>query len=115
MKKIVGLSLLALLVNSEAYSLNRCLTMIDQHVINSQLNLAQCGLSPTDAPFILNYLNSAALDLLARHAEQFDTFFYEDYRDLFDRISQWAQHKNYDMKKLAYLTLDSYYKQVFTK
>ncbi len=50
--------------------------------------------------------------MLAKHAEQFDAFFYEDYKDLFDRISQWAQHKNYDMKKLAYITLDSYYKQL---
>ena len=54
----------------------------------------------------------AALDLLAKHAEQFDSFIYEDYKDLFDRISQWAQHKNYDMKKLGYTALDSYYKQV---
>lgn len=54
----------------------------------------------------------AALDLLAKHASQFDEYIYENYKDLFDRISQWAQHKNYDMKKLAYLTLDAYYKQV---
>jgi len=57
-------------------------------------------------------LNQAALDLLARHAEQFDSFIYEDYKELFERISQWAQHKNYDMKKLGYIALDSYYKQV---
>ena len=53
--------------------------------------------------------------LLAKHAEQFDEFIYEDYKDLFERIKQWAQHKNYDMKKLAYLTLDSYYKQVINR
>lgn len=54
----------------------------------------------------------AALDLLAKHAEQFDEFIYDEYEDLFARISQWAQHKNYDIKKLAYTTLDSYYKQL---
>lgn len=54
----------------------------------------------------------AALDLLSKHAEQFDTFIYEDYKDLFERISQWAEHKNYEMKKLGYIALDSYYKQV---
>jgi DNA-dependent protein kinase catalytic subunit len=54
----------------------------------------------------------AALNLFERHAEQFDEFIYDDYRDLFDRLSNWAQHKNYDMKKLAYMALDSYYKQL---
>lgn len=54
----------------------------------------------------------AALILFANHAEQFDDFIYEDYKDLFDRIKQWAQHKNYEIKKLAYFTLDSYYKQL---
>ena len=49
---------------------------------------------------------------MAKHAEQFDEFIYADYKDLFERISQWAQHKNYEMKKLGYLALDSYYKQV---
>jgi hypothetical protein len=52
------------------------------------------------------------LDLFAKHAEQFDEYIYADYTNLFDRISQWAKHKNYEMKKLAYLALDSYYKQV---
>lgn len=54
----------------------------------------------------------AALELFAKHAEQFDEFIYVDYRELFERISQWAQHKNYEIKKLGYLALDSYYKQV---
>lgn len=54
----------------------------------------------------------AALELLAKHAEQFDEYIYADYKELFERITQWAQHKNYEMKKLGYLTLDSYYKQV---
>ena len=48
--------------------------------------------------------------LFAKHASQFDEFIYSDYKVLFGRIVQWAQHKNYDMKKLAYFTLDSYYK-----
>ncbi len=50
--------------------------------------------------------------MFAKHADQFDEFIYEEYKDLFERIRQWAQHKNYDMKKLAYVTLDSYYKQL---
>ena len=53
-----------------------------------------------------------ALSLFAKHAEQFDAFIYDDYKDLFERISQWVQHKNYELKKLAYQALDSYYKQV---
>jgi hypothetical protein len=48
--------------------------------------------------------------LFAKHAEQFDELIYADYKELFERIAQWAQHKNYDIKKLAYATLDSYYK-----
>ena len=54
----------------------------------------------------------AALVLLGKHAEQFAEFIYTDYKDVFDRIRQWAQHKNYEMKKLAYCALDSYYKQL---
>lgn len=54
----------------------------------------------------------AALVLLSKHAEQFAEFLYTDYKDVFDRIRQWAQHKNYEMKKLAYSALDSYYKQL---
>ncbi|CAF0899355.1 unnamed protein product [Brachionus calyciflorus] len=54
----------------------------------------------------------AALDLLTKHSGHFDELIYIEYQDLFDRISQWAEHKNYDMKKLAYLTLDSYYKHL---
>jgi hypothetical protein len=49
---------------------------------------------------------------LAKHAEQFDEHIYNDYEDLFKKILQWAEHKNYDMKKLGYLALDSFYKQV---
>ncbi len=52
----------------------------------------------------------AALVLLARHASQFDEYIYNDYKDLFERIVQWAEHKNYEMKKLAYVTLDAFYK-----
>ena len=53
-----------------------------------------------------------ALILFANHAEQFDVLIYLDYQDLFDRIKQWTQHKNYEIKKLAYASLDSYYKQL---
>jgi hypothetical protein len=35
--------------------------------------------------------------------------------ELFERIAQWAQHKNYEIKKLAYTTLDSYYKVLADK
>ena len=54
----------------------------------------------------------AALILLAKHASQFNESIYNNYYVLFERIKQWAQHKNYDMKKQAYLTLDSYYIQM---
>jgi hypothetical protein len=63
----------------------------------------------------------AALSLIAKHAEQFDELIYNDSshhlankknRDLFELITEWTQHKNYDLKKVAYLALDSYYKQV---
>ncbi len=54
----------------------------------------------------------AALILLAKHASQFDESIYSNYNGLFNRIKQWAQHKNYDMKKQAYFTLDSFYVQV---
>jgi hypothetical protein len=52
------------------------------------------------------------LNLFIKHAEQFDEFIYDDYEQLFQRISNWAHHKNYDMKKLAYAALDPFYKQV---
>jgi len=52
----------------------------------------------------------AALTLLAKYASQFDEYIYDDYKDLFERIVQWAEHKNYELKKLAYLTLDAFYK-----
>ena len=54
----------------------------------------------------------AALDLLAKHAGQFDQYIYDDYDDLFERISNWTRHKNYDLKKLAYLALDAFYKEL---
>ena len=56
----------------------------------------------------------AALDLLAKHAGQFDQYIYDEYSDIFERISNWTRHKNYDMKKLAYVALDAFYREVFT-
>jgi hypothetical protein len=63
---------------------------------------------------IYNYLKTfiAALNLFTKHAEQFDEYIYDDYESLFTRITNWAQHKNYDLKKLAYSALDPFYKQV---
>jgi hypothetical protein len=57
-------------------------------------------------------LPKAALDLFAKHCHHFEEIIYNDYQQLFDRISQWAQHKKYEMKRLAYIALDSYYKNV---
>ncbi|RNA36044.1 DNA-dependent kinase catalytic subunit-like [Brachionus plicatilis] len=54
----------------------------------------------------------SALNILIKHCRQFDELIYSDYKEIFDRISQWSEHKNYDMKKLAYLALDSYYKSL---
>ncbi len=54
----------------------------------------------------------AALNLFTKHACNFDKYIYLNYKELFERIKKWAEHKNYDMKKQAYLALDSYYNQV---
>ena len=54
----------------------------------------------------------AALVLLGKHAEQFAEFIYRDYRAVFERIRQWAQHRNGEMKRLAYGALDSFYGQL---
>ena len=62
--------------------------------------------------FLVICFSKAALSLFIKHAEQFDEFIYDDYEQLFQRISNWAHHKNYDMKKLAYAALDPFYKQV---
>ena len=54
----------------------------------------------------------AALFLLAKHASKFNESIYKNYYVLFERIKQWVQHKNYDVKEQAYITLDSYYIQM---
>src|SRR5665647_266260 len=52
------MSLMALMFNNNAYSVNRCLEQIDHHVNKTQLNLAQCGLTSADTPFIMSYLKA---------------------------------------------------------
>lgn len=54
----------------------------------------------------------SALNIFIKHCRQFDELIYLDYKEIFDRISQWSEHKNYDMKKLGYLAMDSYYKSL---
>jgi len=54
----------------------------------------------------------AALNLFTKHACNFDEHIYLNYKDLFERIKKWAEHKNYEMKKQAYFALDSYYNQL---
>lgn len=54
----------------------------------------------------------SALNIFIQHCRRFDELIYLDYKEIFDRIAQWSEHKNYDIKKLAYLALDSYYKSI---
>ncbi|KAM5158207.1 DNA-dependent protein kinase catalytic subunit [Mantella aurantiaca] len=55
---------------------------------------------------------AAGLNIIALHASQFSNYLIENYRSLFEVMSRWCGHTNYEMKKLAMAALESFLKQV---
>ncbi|KAG9478931.1 hypothetical protein GDO78_012545 [Eleutherodactylus coqui] len=54
----------------------------------------------------------AGLNILAQHASQFNTYLMDTYQIVFEIISKWCSHANHDMKKSAFVAMDSFLKQI---
>ncbi|XP_077348787.1 DNA-dependent protein kinase catalytic subunit isoform X2 [Lithobates pipiens] len=55
---------------------------------------------------------AAGLNIMALHASQFSNYLIENYRSLFEVMSKWCGHANHEMKRLAFIALESFLKQV---
>ncbi|XP_070581112.1 DNA-dependent protein kinase catalytic subunit-like [Ptychodera flava] len=54
----------------------------------------------------------AGLWLLARHAPQFNKYLLDDYEEMYEKLFEWCQHHNREMKTAGYAALEAFLKQV---
>ncbi|XP_077979786.1 DNA-dependent protein kinase catalytic subunit-like [Glandiceps talaboti] len=56
----------------------------------------------------------AGLSLLGKHAPQFNKYLLDDHEEVYDKLYNWCQHHNREMKRLGYIALEAFLKEVAT-